>query len=85
MPIYEFELLSEITDIETIAIGSSIRIIERLRKRYGGKRWRKLKGRARVRLYSGEAYEAEVHFYECHGIGRRVLMIKLPEDEVQDE
>jgi hypothetical protein len=62
MPIYEFELLSEVTDIETIAIGSSIRIIDRLRKRYGGKRWRKLKGRALVRLYTGEEYEAEVHF-----------------------
>lgn len=85
MPIYEFELLSEITDIETIAIGSSIRIIDRLRKRYGGKRWRKLKGRALVRLHTGEEYEAEVHFYECHGVGRRVLMIKLPEDEDQNE
>jgi hypothetical protein len=53
MPIYDFELLSEITDIKTIAVGSSIRIIDRLRKRYGGKKWRKLKGRALVRLYNG--------------------------------
>jgi len=85
MPIYQFELLSEITNIEIIAVGNAIRIIDRIRKRYGGKRWRKLKGRAVVRLYTGEGYEAEIHFYECHGIGRRGLFIKLPEDEEQDE
>jgi hypothetical protein len=53
--------------------------------RYGGKRWRKLKGRAWVRLYNGVEYEAEVHFYQCHGIGRRGMYIKLPEDEDENE
>jgi hypothetical protein len=85
MPIYEFELLSAISAIETIAIGSNIRILDRLRQRYGGDRWRKLKGRALVRLYTGEVFEAEVHYYECHGIGKRALMIKLPEDEDENE
>jgi hypothetical protein len=39
-----FEILGEITDIEVIAVGSSIREVERLRKAYGPGRWRKLKG-----------------------------------------
>jgi hypothetical protein len=39
-----FELLSEITDIERIAAGSSVREIVRLRRQFGPGRWRKLKG-----------------------------------------
>ncbi len=39
-----FEIISEITDIETIAIDSSINEVSRLRKQYGQGRWRKLKG-----------------------------------------
>jgi hypothetical protein len=81
MPIYHFELLSKITDIEIIAVDSAIREIAQLRKQYGGKRWRKLKGKAYVRLQSGEEFWAEVHYYECHGIGRHRLKIKLPEDD----
>ncbi len=45
-----FEIIGEISDIETIAVGSSIRDIARLRKQYGRGRWRKLKGTALVRL-----------------------------------
>jgi hypothetical protein len=81
MPIYDFELLSEITEVEIIAIGSAIHEIEALRKQYGGLRWRKLKGRAFVRIYNGDEFWAEVHYYECHGIGRRRLKVKLPEDD----
>jgi hypothetical protein len=39
-----FEIIGEITDIETIAIGNSIREIARLRKQFGAGRWRKRKG-----------------------------------------
>ena len=81
MPIYEFELLSDITDIEIIAVGSAIREIDALRSRYGGKRWRKLKGRAYIRIYNGDEFWAEIHFYDCHGIGRRRLKVKLPGDD----
>jgi len=35
-----FEIIGDITDIETIAVGSAIRDIVRLRKRYGVGRWR---------------------------------------------
>ncbi len=66
-----FEIIGEITDVETIAIGSGIREIARLRRMYGRGRWRKLKGVARVRLASGRIRLAEVHWYEAHGIGKR--------------
>lgn len=46
----EIEVISEITDIETIAVGRSIRELDRLQRMYGRGRWRKLKGIATVRL-----------------------------------
>ena len=45
-----FEIIGEITDIEPIAVGRSIRDLARLRRQYGPGRWRKLKGIALVRL-----------------------------------
>jgi len=75
MPRSEPELLSDIRDIEIIAVSSSIRDLARLRKRYGGSRWRKLKGVAFVRTVDGEEFWAEIHWYECHGIGRRETKI----------
>ena len=49
-----FHVISEITQIEIIAIGSKIRDINRLRKMYGVGRWRKLKGVAQIRLKNGK-------------------------------
>ena len=72
-----FEVISKIEDIETIAVGSRIRDLEWLRKTYGSGRWRKLKGLARVRfLDDGEEFEAELHWYEAHGIGKVEMKIK---------
>lgn len=72
-----FELLGDIKDIEVIAIGAKIRDIERLRKLYGSGRWRKLKGIAPVRLLDdGFECDAEVHWYEAHGVGRKEIKIK---------
>jgi len=71
-----FEILGEITGVETIAAGSGIREIARLRKRYGRGRWRKRKGFAEVLLNSGEILSAEVHWYEATGIGKREFKIK---------
>ncbi len=72
-----FEIVSEIKQIEIIAIGSKIRDIERLRKNYGSGRWRKLKGFARVRLLDDSSEcEAELHWYEAHGIGKQEMKIK---------
>jgi hypothetical protein len=44
-----FEILGEISEIETFASGRGIRELARLRKVYGRGRWRKRKGTARVR------------------------------------
>jgi hypothetical protein len=71
-----FEIIGKITDIETIAVGSSIRILPVLQRRFGKGRWRKLKGIAQVRLYDGTIRLAEVHWFEAHGIGKRFMRIK---------
>lgn len=71
-----FEIIGEISGAETIATGSGIRELGRLRKYYGRGRWRKRKGIARVRLAAGEIVVAEVHWYEATGIGKREFKIK---------
>jgi hypothetical protein len=72
----ELEIISEITNIEIIARGSSIRDLVRLRRLYGEGRWRKLKGIALAHLPDGTACQAEVHWYEAHGIGKREIKVK---------
>ncbi len=74
----DFKLVSEITEIEIIAVNKSIRDLARLNRIYGKGRWRKLKGVANVELPSGRIRLAEVHWYEAHGIGKKEMKIKLP-------
>lgn len=64
-----FEIVGSITDVETIAVGRSIRQLSRLRRQYGRGRWRKLKGIVTVRVAGGGVRRAEIHWYEAHGIG----------------
>lgn len=71
-----FEIVGEIVCVETIAKGHAIRRLKFLQKRYGGQRWRKLKGTASVRLASGSTRRAELHWYEAHGVGRKGWKIK---------
>ena len=71
-----FEIVGGIADIETIAVGHRIRMLPLLRKRYGKGRWRKLKGVAHVRLADGRIRNAEVHWFEAHGIGKVKMRIK---------
>lgn len=71
-----FEIVGEITDVESVAIGNRIRILSLLRKRYGRGRWRKLKGEAAGRLADGQVSRAELRWFEAHGIGKRKLRIK---------
>ena len=71
-----FEIIADITEIESIAIGTGIRILPLLRKRYGRGRWRKLKGKTMVRLEDGTIRRAEVHWFEAHGIGKKKARIK---------
>ena len=72
----DFEVIGKIDQIKTIAVGTDIREIKRLRKAFGRGRWRKLKGIATVRLEDGTICRVELHWYEAHGIGRKKLKIK---------
>jgi len=74
----KFEIVSDIQQVETIAVGNSIRMLSFLNKKYGKGRWRKKKGIATVKLKDGRFRLAEVHWYEAHGIGKRDLKIKFP-------
>ena len=71
-----FEIVGEITDVETFASGRGIRELARLNRVYGRGRWRKRKGNATVRLPDGAERLAELHWYEASGIGRKELKIK---------
>ena len=72
----DFELVGGIAEIATIAVNLSIRELSSLKEKYGGKRWRKLKGIATVRLPNGHVRKAELHWYEAHGVGKRKMKIK---------
>lgn len=71
-----FEIVGEITGIETIASGPAIRERKRLWKVHGKGRWRKKKGLAKVRLPDGTIFLAEIHWYEAHGVGGKEYKIK---------
>jgi hypothetical protein len=58
-----FDIINKITEIETIAKGTGIRELNRLRKFYGLGNWKKMKGIARIRLLSGKIRLAELHWY----------------------
>jgi hypothetical protein len=71
-----FEIIGRIEDVETIAVGRGVRETKRLRKHYGGWRWRKCKGFATVLTEFGILRTAELHWYECVGLGRREFKLK---------
>ena len=71
----EFDIVGPISEIVIIAVGPQIRELSELRARFGYGRWRKLKG-ASVRLPDGTIREAEVHWYQAHGIGKVRMKIK---------
>jgi hypothetical protein len=48
--------------IEVIARGRGIRELGDLQKRDGGRVWRKMKGKATIRLRDGNLYRAELHW-----------------------
>ena len=71
-----FDIIGDITDIEIIATGNSIRNLARLKKQYGKGRWRKLKGFAMIQLRNGKNRRVELHWYEAHGIGKKEIKRK---------
>jgi len=72
----DFEIIGEITAIETIATGHGVYVRRHLNRTYGRGHWRKMKGVALVRASYGTLRRAEVHWYEAHGIGKRDFKIK---------
>ena len=74
--VVDFTIIGRIEDVETFAKGHGIRELSRLNRTYGEALWRKRKGRCRVRLRGGSEMNAEVHWYEATGIGKKELKIK---------
>jgi hypothetical protein len=71
-----FAIIGPIHNAHTFAVDPSIRDLPRLRRMYGQGRWRKRKGVATVRLDDGFVAEAELHWYEATGVGKKELRIK---------
>jgi len=74
----DFEILGELRGIEVIASGRRVRDRRRLNREYGRGNWRKIKGFATVRLSDGTICDAELHWYEAHGIGKKEIKFKKP-------
>jgi hypothetical protein len=74
----QFEIIAPVTEVKTIAVGPRIRILRRLQRQFGRGRWRKMKGITTVKLHDGSILRAEIHWYEAHGIGRKLFKIKRP-------
>lgn len=72
----KFKIVSEITDIQTIAKGSGADVRRELDRHYGRGNWRKLKGSATVEYENGEVWLVELHWFEAHGIGQRRMKDK---------
>jgi hypothetical protein len=71
-----FKIIGRIREIETIATGHGIENLNRLNKIYGKANWRKMKGICRIELEDGAVLDAEVHWYEGHGLGKKEIKIK---------
>lgn len=69
-------VIPPILDVETIARGRGIRELQRLNRLFGKGNWIKKKGVSRVRLETGVVHNAEIHWYEAHGIGKVEFKIK---------
>jgi hypothetical protein len=71
-----FEILDKIRDVEPIAKGLGVRERKRLWRAYGRAVWRKMKGNARIKLKDGTIHNAELHWYEAHGLGKKEFKVK---------
>lgn len=72
----KFEILGDIREVETIAAGRGVYIRRYLERTYGKGRWRMMKGVATVQLTDNTICEAEIHWFEAHGVGRKDFKIK---------
>ncbi len=69
-------LLTTISNVETIASGRGIRILDYLVRQFGRGHWFKRKGTASVLFEDGTITDVELHWFEAHGIGKRKMRIK---------
>jgi hypothetical protein len=67
----DFEIISEITSVETFARGLGVDARHYLNRTYGRGRWRKCKGHVVVEYENCEIWLVELHWFEANGIGRR--------------
>ena len=74
----QFKIIGVFRAIETIASGRSVRDRRRLNREYGVANWRKVKGINTVQLTDGTICDAELHWYEAHGIGKKEIKFKTP-------
>jgi hypothetical protein len=74
----QLDVLSAIHHVEVIASGRAVRDRMRLKREYGAGQWRKMKGIATVRFLDGTICEAELHWYEAHGVGKKEVKFKKP-------
>jgi len=72
----ESDIIGPLHDVVAIASGRGVRIRRHLDRAHGPGRWRKMKGIAAVRLADGRIREAEIHWFEAAGIGRRDFKVK---------
>jgi len=72
----KFELLTTISNVETIASGRGIRILDYLVRQFGRGYWFKRKGTASVLFEDGTIAHVELHWFQAHGIGKRKMRIK---------
>jgi hypothetical protein len=74
----QFKIIGVIRAVQTIASGPGVRDRRRLNREHGIANWRKMKGIATVRLADGTICDAELHWYEAHGIGKKEIKFKKP-------
>ncbi len=61
---------------QCIAEGRGVKLRHYLRETYGGQHWRKMKGVALVEKEDGWIGNAEIHWFEAHGVGKVRWKIK---------
>lgn len=71
-----FEIIQPVERVETIARGKAVRAQKRLHRACGKGYWRKRKGIAWVKFENGLVAEAELHWHEATGIGKKEFKIK---------
>jgi hypothetical protein len=72
----KYDRIGEVTNIQIIASGKGVNIRSFLNRKFGRGKWRKLKGNALIKYDNGEIWLVELHWYEAHGIGKRLEKVK---------